>query len=270
MINFLHSNIPNSILLSVGSINIYYYGVLVVISMLLGIFTSVKLASYYNIKKEIVIDSAFYLIIFGLIGGRIYHIFLELPYYLQNPLNVFKIWQGGLAIHGGIIAGIITTYFFAKKNNLNPLLLASIYAPALALGQAIGRWGNYFNQELYGLPTNLPWGIAIQNAHKIKEYSEFTYFHPTFLYESIGNLSIFLILIVSHYFFLKKKKENYNYIIIPLYLILYSILRFSLEFIKIDITPEYFGLRVPQITSLIIIALSIILLVYKEKIIKRY
>ena len=258
MIDFLHTNIPNSIFISIGPINIYYYGILIVIGILLGIFISVKLANYYNIAKDTIIDSAFYLIIFGLLGGRIYHILLELPYYAQNPLNIFKIWQGGLAIHGGIIAGVITTYYFAKKNRLNPIILASIYAPALALAQAIGRWGNYFNQELFGTPTNLPWGIPIQNAHKISAFSEFDFFHPTFLYESIGNFIIFLILIYAHYYFLSKKKINFNYIIVLLYLILYSILRFSLEFIRIDQTPELLGLRTPQIASIIIVSICIL------------
>lgn len=253
MTNFLHTNIPDSILISIGPLNIYYYGVLIVIGILLGIIISVKLASYYNISKETVIDSAFYLIIFGLLGGRLYHIFLELPYYIENPLNIFKIWQGGLAIHGGIIAGIIATYYFAKKNRLSPILLASIYAPALALAQAVGRWGNYFNQELYGVPTDLPWGIPIQYAHRISSFTDFEFFHPTFLYESIGNFVIFLILILAHYFFLSKKKTDFNYIIALLYLVLYSVLRFVLEFIRIDKTPDFFGLRVPQIASIIII-----------------
>lgn len=256
MINYLHTNIPESIFLSFGSFNIYYYGLLIALAILIGVSLSVKIAGFYGIKKDIIIDSAFWLVIFGILGGRIYHVLLELPYYLANPLEIFMIWHGGLAIHGGIIAGIITIYFLAKKYSFNPILFASICAPALALGQAIGRWGNYFNQELYGKPTDLPWGIPIQLSNRINEYSEYQFFHPTFLYESIGSFFIFLFLIALHYCFIKNKQKNNPLIIVLSYLILYSILRFSLEFIKIDKTPELLNLRVPQIISLIIITIA--------------
>lgn len=270
MINFLHTNIPNAVFLSFGPFTVYYYGLLIVLGIILGLFLSIRLASYYGIEKDTIIDSAFYLIIFGLLGGRIYHVFLELPYYLANPLQIFMVWRGGLAIHGGIIAGIFTTYFFARKNKLNPIVLASIYAPALALAQALGRWGNYFNQELYGIPTQSSWGIPIAISKRVSGYLDFKYFHPTFLYESLGNLMIFIILITAHYYFLKNKKTNFNYIIVLLYLVLYSILRFSLEFIRIDPTPIYFGLKVPQIASLVIIFICGLSLLFKKKILSKF
>lgn len=265
MINFLHTNIPESILISIGPIHIFYYGLFIVTGILIGIFICLKLAEKYNIKKELIIDSAFWLITGGIIGGRIYHVFLEFPYYLENPIKIFKTWEGGLAIHGGIIAGIIISYFFAKKHKINLWMLSSIYVPALALAQTIGRWGNYFNQELFGKPTDLPWGIPILPENRIAEFYNHQYFHPTFLYESIGNFLIFITLMTIHY--KSKSPLKHQYITIS-YLILYSILRFSLEFVRIDTTPLFLGLRFPQIASIIISLISVTLIiniVKKEK-----
>lgn len=256
---FLHSFIPTSILFSFGPINIYWYGLFIVLGILAALYITLKISAKYNIQKEKIFDLAFWLIINGIIGARIYDVLLEHSYYISNPLAIFKIWQGGLAIHGAIIAGTITILFFARRNQLNPVLLTSIITPGLALGQAVGRWGNYFNQELFGLPTNLPWGIPISVIFRPLNYYNYKYFHPTFLYESIGNLIIFIILFIFH----KKliTKHDYNnkkqVWIISTYLGLYSILRFSLEFIRIDYAPEIFGWRWPQITSCLILLLAL-------------
>ena len=253
MINFLHTNIPNAIFFQIGPLTIHKYGLLMVCGMLLGIFLSIKLASYYNISKNIIVDSAFNLLFGGIIGARIYHVFLELPYYIAHPIDIFKIWNGGLAIHGAIIAGILITWHFTRKNNINLWTLLSIYAPALMLAQAIGRWGNYFNQELFGLPTNKPWGIPISSENRVSGFENFEYFHPTFLYESFGNFTIFIILIFLHFLIIKKIKKIKPLFIVLIYGFLYSILRFSLEFIRIDNTPELFSLRWPQIASILMV-----------------
>ncbi|MEA3463740.1 MAG: prolipoprotein diacylglyceryl transferase [Patescibacteria group bacterium] len=263
MINFLHTFQPNPFLISFGSIHIYWYGLFIVLGILLAILTALKLSSYYKIKKETIIDLAFYLIIGGIIGARIYHILLEWQYYSGHPLNIFKIWQGGLAIHGAIFAGLAIIWHFAKKYQHNPWLLIAIVAPSLALAQAIGRWGNYFNQELFGKPTSMPWGIPIDLINRPIKYINNDFFHPAFLYESIGNFLIFLILISFHIWIIKKNKfNNFCYLLsVICYLILYSVLRFSLEFIRIDQTYIIFGLRFPQLISLLIITLSIAFLI---------
>ena len=264
MLNFLHTNIPNSILINIGSVKIYWYGLFIVTGILVAMIIVLKLAEKYKISKETIIDSVFYLVISGIIGARAYHILLEFPYYLNNPSEIIKIWQGGLAIHGAIFAGIVTVYFFAKKYKLNFLQLLAIYAPGIAIGQAVGRWGNYFNQELFGLPTNLPWGIPIEPVNRMLEYYGANYYHPTFLYESIGNLLIFAILIFAHRFFIKKEYKFYE-IIVLIYLVLYSILRFSLEFVRIDKTPEILNLRFPQIVSLLILFIISAFLIKNRK-----
>ncbi|MCK5061263.1 prolipoprotein diacylglyceryl transferase [Candidatus Parcubacteria bacterium] len=258
MLNFLHSFTPNPILIQIGPLTIYWYGLFIVSGILVATLVSFKLSSKYNIKKNTIIDLAFWLIIAGLIGARLYHVMLELPFYLDNPLDIFKVWEGGLAIHGGIIAGLIMIWRFSQKQSINFWLLTAIIAPGMALAQAIGRWGNYFNQEIYGTPTNLPWGIPIEFANRVPEFYNSEYFHPAFLYESLGSLIIFFTLILLHKILLKHKLPAAccllpAKIIIAVYLILYSLLRFSLEFIRTDITPVFFGLRFPQIISLVII-----------------
>ena len=225
---FLHTFQPSPIMFSFGPINIYWYGFFIVLGVISALFIAMKLGSYYGIKKETVIDLAFYLVIFGVIGARVYDVFfVEWNYFSMHLLDIFKVWQGGLAIHGAIIAGIITLYVFAKRiNPLNPpyqgdkekspldkggegylnfWLLASIMVPGLALAQAIGRWGNYFNQELFGGPTDLPWGIPISIMNRPIEHISSVYFHPAFLYESIGSLIVFMILIGFHILMIRNK-----------------------------------------------------------------
>jgi len=266
MFNFLHTFNPTPILFQFGPIKIHWYGLFIVLGILSALYIILKLADYYKINKDDVIDVSFWIIIFGLLGGRLYDVLLEWPYYLEHPANIIKIWQGGLAIHGAIISGLITAIFLARKKSIPLLPLLAIITPGLALAQSIGRWGNYFNQELFGLPTNLPWGIPIQVAYRISVYYYENFFHPTFLYESLGNFMIFIILISLHFLVRKNKiKKMAEEVIIATYLILYSILRFSLEFIKIDQTPVIFGLRFPQFVSIIIVIGAIIWLVLQKR-----
>jgi phosphatidylglycerol---prolipoprotein diacylglyceryl transferase len=253
MFNFLHTFIPNPILISFGPINIYWYGMFIVLGILAALATTMKLAEYYAVKKEDLIDLAFYLIIAGIIGARVYEIFLDFSYYLKSPLDIFKIWNGGLAIHGAVLFGIITLWVYAKKKKINFWLFAALITPGLALAQAIGRWGNYFNQELYGRPTTLPWGIPIEPARRLPDFFSYQYFHPTFLYESLGSLLIFGLLIYLHFLLIKKQRFSYQHIVF-IYLIAYSVLRFATETLRIDNTYTVFNLRWPQFISLIIIA----------------
>lgn len=272
MINFLHNFQPQAILWSGSFFDIRWYGLFMVLGIIAAIITAAILAKAYHYKTEIILDLSFWLIIGGLLGARIYEIFLEWPYYSQNPLSGFKIWQGGLAIHGAIIGGLITVWLFARKRQFNFWFLGSIIVPGLALGQAIGRFGNYFNQELFGMPTKMPWGIPIDPLNRPLQYIGEKFFHPTFIYESIGNLLIFLILIAIHVIILKKQQannlqKNYHPDFIKLtaiYLILYSLLRFFLEFIRSDQTPKLYGWRWPQIISLIIILFAVFLFFKKN------
>jgi phosphatidylglycerol:prolipoprotein diacylglycerol transferase len=271
MFNLLHNFNPDPLLFSIGFLKIYWYGFFIVLAFSIAFFIILFLARKYNIDKKIIVDLVFYLFIFGIIGARVYDIFLEWRYYLNNPIDVFKIWEGGLAIHGAILAGIIVVIVFIKKYRVigqkeirnNFFRIVSIIVPALALGQAIGRWGNYFNQELFGLPTSGFWGIFINPINRPIDYYSYSYFHPTFFYESLACFIIFIVLMVYHLVIIRKNKISFknDFIIVSLYFILYSILRFSLEFIRIDFAPIFLGLRWPQIMSLVLILVFIILYV---------
>lgn len=275
MINFLHTFEPNSILFSLGPINLYWYGLLIVLGIILALLTAIKLSSYYSIKNDAIIDLAFWLIIFGIIGARIYHILIELPYYISHPLEIIQIWHGGMAIHGAIIAGVITIYYFTKKHALDFWKICAILVPGLALAQTVGRWGNYFNQELFGKPTSLPWGIPINLFNRPLEYLNNNFFHPTFLYESLGNFLIFLLLILLHIsviknnqklnLFCEKIKISCFEIIVLCYLTLYSMLRFFMEYLRTDQTYVLLGLRFPQIVSILIIILCLLYPLIKIK-----
>ncbi len=260
MFSLLHNFLPNPILLNLGTISIHWYGLFIVLGIVLALFLTLQLAKKFNIKSDHIWDLSFYLVLFGIIGARIYEIFLEFPYYLNNPNQIIKIWEGGLAIHGAIIAGALTIFLFVKKNELNFWNFAAVIVPGVALGQAIGRWGNWFNQELFGLPTNLPWGIPIDIIHRPLNYLNNSFFHPTFLYESLGLILITIFLTNTLYRNNLTKKIAMR--VVASYLALYSLLRFGLEFIKVDTTPIFLYLRWPQFISLAIIVVAII--IYKK------
>lgn len=263
---FLHYFNPEPILISLGPLTIYWYGVFMVSGILAGLLVTLRLAKYYNISKDSIFDLFFWLIISGIIGARIYDIFLNFNYYLIHPLQTLKIWEGGLAIHGAIIAGLIMLFIFSKQQKFNFWKIGALIVPGLALGQAIGRWGNYFNQELFGLPTNSFIGIPINIINRPAQYIFNDFFQPTFLYESTGSLLIFFLLLGLNFYFIKKQRLNKSFYvwIVSLYMILYSILRFGLEFIRLDETPYFSGLRFPQVISLFIISLSLLILIFQS------
>lgn len=264
MISLLHNFNPQPIIYDFGFVSLHWYGLLMSLAMLAAITLSVYIGKrYLNIEKEKIFDLAFWIIITGLIGARFYDVLLQLPYYINYPRQIIQVWQGGLAIHGGIIGGLIVIYFFSKKYQFSFFQLTSLVVPGLALGQVIGRWGNYFNQELFGLPTNLPWGIPIMFNRRPNDYLEFTFFHPTFLYESLG---CFLILLLLLFIYERAKKKNNltkNFYVwsTAIYVISYSLLRFFLEFIRLDETPVVGFLRWPQIISLAAIVAAILIII---------
>lgn len=263
MLFFWHNFYPNPIILSLGPIHLYWYGLCLVAGMIAGLLVALCLAPSYGIQKEKVVGFAFWLIIGGLIGARLYDVFLNWAYYQARPLDILKIWQGGLAIHGAIIAGLIVVWIFARYLRVGFWRLAALAVPGLALGQAIGRWGNYFNQELFGRPTSWPWGLAISPSQRPLAYADNIYFHPTFLYESLLCLLIFVCLLFWQKRAAKKEAINKRFFIWSTlgYVISYSVVRFLLEFIKIDEAPYLWGLRWPQIMSLFLIVASFSVLI---------
>ncbi len=247
-----HHFLPNPVLIKIGNFNIYWYGFLIFIAFWSGFLISLKLAKKFRIKKEKIFDLAFWLFIFGLIGARFYHVFSEFKYYWQNPLEILFFWQGGLGIYGAMIFCFFVLYFYSKKNKLNFFSLLDLFSPSLALGLGIARWGNYFNQEIYGLPTNSFFRIPISLENRLPGFENFEFFHPLFFYESIFCLFVFLFLILR----IKKGQPGSIFF---LFVILYSTFRFFIEFLRIDPQPIIFGLRLGQISSLFAFLFAILI-----------
>jgi len=233
----------------IGPLEIRFYGILIVSGAVLGAFLAAREAERRGHNPDIVWDMLIYLMVGGILGARIWHVFTPSPNVLVrdsvtgqmvNPyfaggtvhiLDILAIWKGGLGIPGAVIAGAIILYFYSKARQLNFAEWADIIAPSLALGQAIGRWGNYFNQELYGAPTNLPWKIFIDQAHRLPAYSRVEYYHPLFLYESLWNLgNLFLLVWISRRYAERLKVGD----IFLIYLIVYPVGRFLLDFLRLD------------------------------------
>ena len=224
---------------------------------IIGYFLVINRCKKKNINTTQISDMCFYLIIVCILGARIYYCLFNLNYYSKNILDIFKIWEGGLAIHGGVIAGIIFIYFYTKKKKLSLLDILDIFAPALVLGQAIGRWGNFFNGEAFGPETTLTTLKSLNIPQFIIDgmYIDHLYHHPTFFYESLGCLIIFIIIII-----LRNLKTIKPGQIAAIYFILYGIIRFFIESLRQD-SLMLFNLKVAQLVSIIMILIGLYLFI---------
>lgn len=227
---------------SVFGVDVAWYGILISLGIISGIIVATYRAKKEGLYNDVIIDFALIAVPLAIIGARAYYVIFSWDYYSKNPEQIINIRQGGLAIHGGIIAGALAAYLFCRYKNIKFWNFADIVAPGLILGQAIGRWGNFVNQEAHGGPTDLPWGIMI-NGEKV---------HPTFLYESLWNFGVFWFLMYY------SKKKKYNGQIFILYLILYSIARFFIEGLRTD-SLMLGPFRVAQLISVGSIAGALIL-----------
>jgi phosphatidylglycerol---prolipoprotein diacylglyceryl transferase len=178
------------------------------------------------------LDSLFYIVPLGFIGARAYHVVTDYGLYAGDPFpGVFEVWNGGLGIYGGVVGGFVGLLIFARIRGISPWAFADAVAPGLVLAQAIGRWGNYFNQELFGRPSDLPWAIRIAPENRPVEYSDAAAFHPTFLYESIWDVVVCLILLFVARRFADRLKNGDVFL---LYVSLYSFGRFFVETLRVD------------------------------------
>ncbi len=220
---------------------IYYYGIILMSGAMLGGWLAYKEAARRGHDAEIVWDLLVWLIVGGIIGARLWHVFTPSPsliaegidtmFYLTHPLDLINVRRGGLGIPGAVIGGMVALFFFTRQHKLNFIEWTDIAVPGLALGQAVGRWGNYFNQELYGAPTNLPWKIFIEPTHRLPGYIDSEYYHPLFLYESLWNLANMALLIWITRHFSGRLKTGDVFLV---YLITYPTGRFLLDFLRLD------------------------------------
>ncbi len=252
----------NPTLLSIGPITVQWYGVLVVTGILLGANVAVYLAKDAGKNPEYVWDMLLAAVILGIIGARLEYVLVSphWAYYKDHLAEIFYIWQGGLRIYGAIVGGAIGIAAYAAVQHLHPLQLLDFAAPGMAIGHAIGRWGNFINYELYGPPTTLPWGLHIPLFYRVPPYTnlalypETTRFHPAFLYESLANLTLCLILIWIATRYRKQLKMGD---ITAGYLIGYSLIRFLMDFMRTDGTSA-------QVIALIALGIGVAFIVARH------
>ena len=235
-----------------------WYGLLIALAVLVGLNLSSWLAKQRNLEQGLISDLLPILVLAAVIGARIYYVTFEWPNYAATPLKALAIWEGGIAIHGALLAGTLAVILFCRWRRQPFWDVLDVLVPSVALGQAIGRWGNFFNGEAFGVPTDLPWKLLIEsvprNVQKI--FPDAQYFHPTFLYESLWNLAVFALLMVL---FLKAKQGALR---LPagalscIYLLSYSCGRLWIEGLRIDPLclgglPPFCegGLRMAQVMS---------------------
>lgn len=248
--------------LDLGFIQIYWYSIMILFGLLLGLAVIYKEIKNQNINTDFFTNLAFYAIIIGIISARLYYVLFNWNYYSNNLLEIFEIWNGGLAIHGGIIGGGLFTLFYCHKYKVNIYKILDICVVGLILAQAIGRWGNFFNQEAYGMLTTKEGLMALNIPEFIINgmYIDGGYYHPTFLYESIWNLIGFIILIIVRKVFKYLKTGQLT----GVYLVWYSVGRIFIEAMRTD-SLMLGSIKVAQLVSIIFIIAGIILIIVRRK-----
>ncbi len=216
----------------VGPFALRYYGLCIALGIIVATWLTGRELERKGFEGTLALDSLFFIVPLGFVGARAYHVITDYELYRGDPFpGVFEVWNGGLGIYGGVVGGFIGLLIFARIRHISPWMLADAIAPGLVLAQAIGRWGNYFNQELFGRPSNLPWAIRIAPENRPPGYSDATSFHPTFLYESIWDVIVCLILLYVARRFADRLKNGDLFV---LYVSLYSFGRFFVETLRID------------------------------------
>ena len=247
----------NRVAFNIFGFNVYYYSLCILLGVIEAYILITREGKKQGLPKEFISDLIFYTLIIGILGARVYYCVFNLDYYLANPSEILKIYNGGLAIHGGVIAGLIFVYFYTKKKNVSFIRILDIVAPAVIIAQSFGRWGNFFNQEAYGGITTYQ---NLKNMH-IPEFIingmhiEGKYYYPTFFFESIWCLIGFIILMIA-----RRNKNLRKGFQIGFYFIWYGIGRFFIEALRTD-SLMFFGLKIAQIVSLIGIIIGIIIIV---------
>ena len=251
----------NPIFLEIGPIQIYWYSIFILIAFIIGGFLALKEANRFNISKEFMTNLFFYLVPIVLIGARIYYVLFNLDYYLANPIDILKVWEGGLAIHGGLLAGLLFLVFYTRKYKVSTIRMLDIAVVSVIIGQAIGRWGNFFNSEAYGPVVSLEF---LQNLH-LPEFIidgmliDGLYRQPTFLYESVWCLIGFIIMFILRYTKYLRLGQLTSF-----YLVWYGIERFFVEGLRTD-SLMIGSIKMAQVVSLGMVIIGIILFIFLQR-----
>jgi len=254
---------PGPLVFQLGPFALRWYGLLIAVAVLLGLSLATRLGRARSIEPGLIADLLPVLVLGAVIGARLYYVALEWRQYSGNWLDAIAIWRGGIAIHGALLGGTLTTLLFCRWRRQPFWPLLDVLVPAVALGQAIGRWGNFFNSEAFGRPTDLPWKLAIPVAQRPVDFLDQAHFHPTFLYESVWNLGVCILLLVLFRQASRGRIELLPGALSCVYLMAYSSGRVWIEGLRLDplcllANPPFCegGLRMAQLVSLLLIGLG--------------
>lgn len=259
---YIHFASPTDVAFYLFNIPVYFYGICLALGTLFGFCVSYFIIKKYytNLNIEILYDLFFVCLIFGFLSARLYYCLLNSGYYLNHLSEILNFREGGLSIQGGIIGGFLCGIIYTKIKHLPALIYADIISYGLVIAQSIGRWGNFFNSEAYGLPAKYI-GVFIPDINRLKGFENIEYFQPTFLYESILDLCIFLIL----FFVIRKINKRFDGLIFASYIILYSLIRFFMEFLRLDSAYNIFDIHIAQIVCIIMILCAVSFIIYNYK-----
>ena len=244
---------PGAVAFQLGPIVIRWYGILMAAAIVLGLWLGHRRARLDGLPADDIISAGQWAVLAGLVGARLYEVAFNWDYYGRNPAKIVAVWEGGLAIHGGLIAGPLVGAWLAWRWRLPVLRGLDVAAPPIALGQAIGRWGNFFNEEAFGGPTELPWKLYISPGHRPLGYGQFEFFHPTFLCESLWDLAVFAALAL----WLRPRLAARPGALFFWYVGLYSVGRFAIEALRLD-SFMLGTLRVPQLASVLGVVVAVV------------
>jgi len=251
---------PGAIAFQLGPLVIRWYGILMATSIVVGLWICHRQARREGLPADDIISVGQWAILAGLVGARMYEVVFNWDYYGQYPKKILAVWEGGLAMHGGLIVGPLVGIWLAYLWSVPILRSLDVTAPSFAIGQAIGRWGNFFNEEAFGRPTDLPWKLYISPPHRPPGYTQFESFHPTFLYESLWDLAIFFVLVG----WLRPRLREQPGALFFAYIGLYSVGRFAIEAIRLD--SFWLGpFRVAQLASLLGVVVALVGLVWTRR-----
>jgi phosphatidylglycerol:prolipoprotein diacylglycerol transferase len=237
---------PGAIAFEIGPITVRWYGILMATAILVGFWLAHRRALREGLPADELVRAAQWSVVAGLCGARLYEVAFNWDYYGRFPWKIIAVWEGGLAMHGGLIVGPLVGILLARRWRVPIRRGLDVVAPSMVLGQAIGRWGNFFNEEAFGRPTDLPWKLYISPPHRPPEFRDALFFHPTFLYESLWDALVFAALV----WWVRPRVGRYPGAVFFSYVGLYSVGRFFIESLRLD-SFWVAGLRVPQLASIV-------------------
>ena len=255
----------------IGFLYIRFYGVILMLGVVAAAYLADRQAQRRKMDAEFLWDILLWVVLGGIVGARLWHLLTPSPsdiavgrttlFYFTHPLEALAVWRGGLGIPGAVIGGALTLYYLCRRRGESFLRWIDVIAPGIALGQAIGRWGNFVNQELYGAPSDLPWAVTIAPQNRLAEFANQATYHPIFLYESLWSLASVFFLVWLSRTYGKRLRDGDIFLV---YLITYPTIRFLLDFLRLD-ASQVGGLNINQTVMAVVLLAAAATLVYRHK-----